>query len=124
MSLRSRARFFLPKNPFSSFSLTSAWLRKIRETRIEENRVSIRSLSQEDREKRLRYWKRTEIQNAIIGLVVFGFLIADTIIDYDMLAIIGTIGAGSFVAAHWYYAHRMKQLLSKKEIIDGSHIPL
>lgn len=117
MSLRSRARYLLPKNPVSSLSLTSAWLRKIRETRIEENRVPIHSLSREDREKRLRYWNRMEHQNAIIGLVIFGFLIADTIIDYNILAIIGTIGAGVFVGSHWYYARRMKQLLSEKEII-------
>ncbi|MDA8152914.1 MAG: hypothetical protein M0003_09415 [Acidithiobacillus sp.] len=113
MSLRNHARFFLPKNPFTSFSLTSAWIRKIRETRIEENRVPIRNLSPEDREKRVRYWKRTERQNAMIGLVVFGFLVVDALVFFNMLAIVGTLGAGIFVAAHWYYARRMRQLLEQ-----------
>jgi hypothetical protein len=113
MSLRNRARFFLPKNPFVSFSLTSAWIRKIQETRIESQRVPIRSLSPEDRERRLRYWKRTERQNMMIGLFVFGFLIADMLVFHDVVATIGTVGAGIFVSAHWYYARRMGQLLSE-----------
>ncbi|WP_414041555.1 hypothetical protein ACJU26_05700 [Acidithiobacillus sp. M4-SHS-6] len=111
MSLRSRARFFLPKNPFASFSLTSGWIRKIRETRITKNRVPIRNLSPEDREKRLHYWKRMEHQNALIGILVLAFLIMDAVIYPDMLAVIGSTGAGLFVGAHWYYAHRMCQLL-------------
>ena len=113
MSLRSRARFFLPKNPFVGLSLTSAWVRKIQETRIEARRVPIRSLSPEDRERRLRYWRRTERQNRVIGLIVFGFLIADMLVFHDVLATIGTVGAVIFVSAHWYYAHRMVQLLSE-----------
>jgi hypothetical protein len=113
MSLRNRVRFFLPKNPFVSLSLTSAWIRKIQETRIESQRVPIRSLSPDDREKRLHYWKRTERQNAMIGLVVFGFLIVDMLVFYDVMAMIGTVGAGIFVSAHWYYARRMGQLLSE-----------
>lgn len=113
MSLRSRARFFLPKNPFVGLSLTYGWIRKIRETRIEQERVPIRSLSPEDRERRLRYWRRTERQNRVIGLIVFGFLIADVLVVHDVLAAIGTLGAGLFVGAHWYYAHRMGQLLAE-----------
>lgn len=113
MSLRSRARFFLPKNPFVGLSLTYGWIRKIRETRIEQERVPIRSLSPEDRERRLRYWRRTERQNRVIGLIVFGFLIADVLVVHEVLAAIGTLGAGLFVSAHWYYAHRMGQLLAE-----------
>ena len=113
MSLRSRARFFLPKNPFVGLSLTYGWIRKIQETRIEQERVPIRSLSPEDRERRLRYWRRTERQNRVIGLIVFGFLIANVLVVHDVLAAIGTIGAGLFVGAHWYYAHRMGQLLAE-----------
>jgi len=112
MSLRSRARFFLPKNPFTSFSLTSEWVRKIRETRIEQQRVSIRDLSFSDREKRLHYWKRMERQNALIGLAVMGFLVANLVVFRDWLSVIGTVGAALFVSAHWYYAHRMIQLLT------------
>ena len=119
MSLRSRARFFLPKNPFVGLSLTSAWVRKIQETRIEARRVPIRSLSPEDRERRLRYWRRTERQNMVIGLLVFGFLIADMLVVHDVLAVIGTLGAGLFVSAHWYYAHRMVQLLSENTPTGG-----
>lgn len=113
MSLLNRARFFLPKNPFAGLSLTSGWIRKIRATRIEENRVPISSLSPENREKRLCYWKRTERQNAMIGLVVCGFLVANMMVYQNVLATIGTLGAGIFVFAHWYYAKRMKQLLSE-----------
>nr|WP_297497705.1 hypothetical protein [Ferrovum sp.] len=120
MSLRSRARFFLPKNPFIGLSLTYGWIRKIQETRIEQERVPIRNLSPEDRQKRLRYWKRTERQNMLIGMVVFGFLIADMLAFHDVLAVVGTLGAGIFVGAHWYYAHRMKQLLSENIPADGN----
>ena len=126
MSLRSRARFFLPKNPFIGLSLTYGWIRKIQETRIEQERVPIRNLSPEDRQKRLRYWKRTERQNMLIGMVVFGFLIADMLAFHDVLAVVGTLSAGIFVGAHWYYAHRMKQLLSENipagsSPADGGH---
>ncbi|WP_163057751.1 hypothetical protein [Acidithiobacillus ferrooxidans] len=61
----------------------------------------------------MRYWKRTERQNAMIGLVVCGFLIANMLLYQNILATIGTLGAGIFVFAHWYYAKRMKQLLSE-----------
>ena len=120
MSLRSRARFFLPKNPFVGLSLTYGWIRKIQETRIEQERVPIRSLSPEDRERRLRYWRRTERQNKVIGLIVFGFLIADVLVVHDVLAAIGTLGAGLFVGAHWYYAHRMGQLLAENTPVGYS----
>ncbi len=120
MSLRSRARFFLPKNPLTSLVLTYGWIRRIKETRIEQERVPIRSLSPEDRKRRLRYWRRTERQNTLIGVLVFAFLIADMVAFHDVLAVIGTLGAGLFVGAHWYYAHRMRQLLSENSPAAGS----
>lgn len=86
MSLRKRISYLLPKNPVSSLSLTSHWVRKIRETRIEQRHIPVSELSAEDRERRIAYWHRMEFQNMLIFLGVFLVFLYNLIWLFDVLS--------------------------------------
>lgn len=117
MSLRKRISYLLPKNPVSSLSLTSHWVRKIRETRIEQRHIPVSELSAEDRERRIAYWHRMEFQNMLIFLGVFLVFLYNLIFG-SVLGILASIGACAFIASHWYYATKMQKILRKGEHDD------
>lgn len=110
MSLRKRIRFLLPKNPASTLSLPVQWVEKIKSTRVPQYRIPVSELTEEDRQKRLAYWKRMEFQNMLIFAGVFLILLYNLIYG-SVLGIFASLGAEAFIASHWYYAMKMQKIL-------------